>query len=124
MSVLLHADLRRYGDFISELIKGHPMTNFNIPHFGFSRRLISPLLEKYDNCYTDLSSMAPFVREAQRSYLEFIRYHQDRILFGSDAFIDQPETVRSMMEFFSSLIDDQELLTKIFNKNYLKFHKQ
>ncbi len=123
MSVLLHVDLRRYGDFISEIIRGHPATNFNIPHFGFSRRKISCFLEEYENCYTDTSSLTSFVKKQPRTYLEFMRRYKDRILFGSDALIGQPETVHSAREFFLNYIDDPELLKKIFNNNYLKFHE-
>ncbi|MGD9033539.1 MAG: amidohydrolase family protein [Desulfobacteraceae bacterium] len=122
MTVLVHADLRRYADFISEMIKGHPTTNFNIPHFGFSRRAISAFLEKYDNCYTDVSSLAAFISKDPRTYLEFISRYQNRILFGSDALIDQPETVQSTMQFFSNFIDDSALSHKILHENYLNFH--
>jgi hypothetical protein len=76
MAILVHVDLRRYGDFISEMIKAHPMTNFNIPHFGFSRREISPLMEKCENCYTDLSSLTVFMKREPETYLEFIGRYQ------------------------------------------------
>ena len=122
MTVLVHADLRRYAEFISEMIKGHPTTNFNIPHFGFSRRAISAFLEKYDNCYTDVSSLSAFMSKEPRTYLEFISRYQNRILFGSDALIDQPETVQSTMQFFFNFIDGHALSNKILHENYLKFH--
>lgn len=123
MSILVHVDLRRYGDFISEMIEAHPMTNFNIPHFGFSRRRISPLMEKYGNCYTDLSSLTAFMKKEPDTYLEFMCRYQDRILFGSDALIGQPEVVQSSREFLFNFLEDKALLTKIWSTNYLKFHK-
>jgi predicted TIM-barrel fold metal-dependent hydrolase len=52
-----------------------------------------------------------------------MRRYKDKILFGSDALIGQPETVHSAREFFLNYIDDPELLKKIFNNNYLKFHE-
>jgi hypothetical protein len=124
MSILVHADLRRYSDFISEMIKAHPMTNFNIPHFGFSRREISSLLEEYENCYTDLSSLAAFVKKEPETYLEFIRRYKDKILFGSDALIGGPEVVQSTRDFFFNFLSDKALLTRVFSKNYLEFHKR
>ncbi len=123
MSILVHVDLRRYGGFMSEMIKAHPMTNFNIPHFGFSRREISPFLEAYGNCYTDLSSLTAFMKKEPETYLKFIGRYQDRILFGSDALIGQPEVVQSSREFLYNFLDDKALLTKIWRTNYLKFHK-
>jgi len=123
MCVLIHIDLRKYGEFVEEMIKSHPLTNFNIAHFGFSRRAIAPLLEKYDNCYTDFSSLIPFIRKAPGVYKEFIERYQSRILFGSDALIGRPEETKSALDFFLDYLDDQELLTKILNENYFKFHK-
>lgn len=123
MFVIIHVDLRRYGEFIGEVLKSYPLTNFNIPHFGFSRRAIGPLLEKYDNCYTDSSSLTPFIRKAPRPYKEFIERYRDRILFGSDALIGRPKRTKSAMDFFSDYLNDQVLLTKIFKENYFKFHK-
>ncbi|EFK09372.1 conserved hypothetical protein [delta proteobacterium NaphS2] len=87
MCITIHADLRRYGRFIETMIKEHPNTNFNIPHFGYSRRAISPILEKYPNCFTDLSSLDSFVKN-RGSYLDFIRHYRDKVLFGSDASIN------------------------------------
>ena len=55
MLVLFHADLRKYGGFVEEMVRSHPKTNFNIPHFGSSRKLISVLMDRYPNCYTDVS---------------------------------------------------------------------
>ena len=123
MFVIIHIDLRKYGEFIEEVIKSHRLTNFNIAHFGFSRRTIAPLLEKYDNCYTDLSSLTPFIRKAPGVYREFIERYHDRILFGSDALIGRPEETKSALNFFLDYLDDQGLLTKILNENYFKFHK-
>lgn len=123
MPVLLHVDLRKHGAFISEQLRQHPQINFNIPHFGFSRREIGFLLERYPNCYTDLSSLAPFMKEDPGSYQDFITRYQDRILFGSDAVIGQPETVRSALIFLEEFLDDQEIFLRLVNKNYLKFHR-
>jgi predicted TIM-barrel fold metal-dependent hydrolase len=123
MPILLHVDLRKHGAFVSEQIGQHPQINFNIPHFGFSRREIGFLLESYPNCYTDLSSLAPFMKEDSGSYEDFIRRYQDRILFGSDALISQPETVQSALIFLGEFLNDQEIFLKLVNKNYLKFHR-
>ena len=123
MPVLLHVDLRKHGAFVSEQLGQHPQVNFNIPHFGFSRREMGPLLEKYPNCYTDLSSLRSFMQEDPGSYREFIQTYQERILFGSDALIGQPETVQAALIFLEEFLNDQEIFLKLVNKNYLKFHR-
>jgi len=121
MPILMHVDLRRYGDFVEEMIRSHPGTHFNIPHFGFSRRVISFLLEKYPNCYTDMSSLTSFMEKEPAPYKSFIKQYQDRILFGSDAVIGQPERVESTLEFMNRFLKDMEIFHKLVNKNYMNY---
>ncbi|EFK09319.1 conserved hypothetical protein [delta proteobacterium NaphS2] len=124
MFITIHADLRKYGQFIENMIKEHPMTNFNICHFGFSRKAVSTLLDKYPNCFTDLSSLGPFMAKSPSSYLDFIKHYQDKVLFGSDALVGRPENVESSSRFFGGRLDDPELIEKVFSRNYLAFHKR
>jgi hypothetical protein len=56
MLVLFHADLRKYGEFVEEMVRSHPKINFNIPHFGSSRKLMSVRMDRYSNRYTDFFS--------------------------------------------------------------------
>ncbi|MBI4634387.1 MAG: amidohydrolase family protein [Deltaproteobacteria bacterium] len=121
MCVLLHADLRRYGDFVNEMIRSYPQTNFNVPHFGFSRKTIIHLLETYPNCYTDTSSLVPFMTDDPLSYKSFIREYQDKILFGSDAMIGTPERVESSLRFVEQFLDDRETFHKIVHTNYCTY---
>lgn len=122
MTILFHVDLRKYGEFVREMLASHPRTNFNIAHFGFSRRSLAHLLDNYPNCYTDISSMTPFIKSELSSYLNFMKHYQNRILFGSDAMIDQPATVQNTIRFIIDFVDDPGLLKKMFRENYLAFH--
>ena len=124
MPILIHADLRKHGPFIEEMVRSHPYTNFNLPHLGFSRRAISPLLERYPNCYTDLSSMVPFMKQDEASYKSFIQRYQDKILFGSDALIDQPDHIQSALKSVSRILGDEGILHRVMNRNYNLFHAQ
>ncbi len=121
MPVLMHVDLRKYGDFVAEMIKSFPETNFNIAHFGFSRRAVSVLLEKYPNCYTDMSSLESFMEKDPVSYRSFMKRYQDRILFGSDALISEPERVESTLRFTNRFLEDQDLFHKLVNRNYINY---
>ncbi|NWG03914.1 MAG: amidohydrolase family protein [Syntrophaceae bacterium] len=121
MPVLIHVDLRKYGNFIAEMIGNFSRINFNIPHFGFSRRAISSLLDQYPNCYTDMSSLVSFMEKDPVSYRRFIQEYQDRILFGSDAVIGQPETVQSTINFLSQFLEDEIVFNKLINKNYMNY---
>ena len=122
MPVIFHGDLRRYGQFIEDMIGSHPSTNFNLPHFGFSRRLVSSLLEKYPNCYTDLSSVIPFMGGDTVSYKRFIQKHQDKILFGSDALIDQLDQIELALKSVMRFLEDDGIFHKLVHKNYKVFH--
>jgi hypothetical protein len=121
MPILMHVDLRKYGDYVAEMIGGFPKTNFDIPHFGFSRRAMSFLLEKYPNCYTDMSSLESFMEKDPASYKDFIKQYQDRILFGSDALIGQTDRVQSTLKFINRFLEDTEIFHKLVNKNYMKY---
>ncbi len=121
MPILMHVDLRRYEDFVEEMIKSYPRINFNIPHFGFSRRAMSLLLDKYPNCYTDMSSLVSFMEKDPASYKSFIQQYQDRVLFGSDAVMGQPERVESTLEFMNRFLKDMEIFHKLVNKNYINY---
>jgi len=122
MCVLLHADLRRYGDFVKEMIVSHRSTNFNIPHFGFSRKTIAHFLETCPNCYTDTSGLLHFMEEDPLSYRDFIQEYQDRIIFGSDAFVHEPEHIDACRKFVERLVDKPETVHKLICKNYEEFH--
>jgi len=121
MPILMHADLRKYGNFVGEMIGNFPKTNFNIPHFGFSRRAISSLLDQHPNCYTDMSSLISFMEKDPVSYKSFIKRYQDRILFGSDALVSQPEKIQSTLKFIDRFLEDMEIFHKLVNKNYMNF---
>lgn len=121
MPVLIHVDLRKYGDFVAEMLESYSRTNFNIAHFGFSRRAISVLLEKYPNCYTDMSSLEAFMEKDPLSYKSFIKRYQDQILFGSDALISEPERVESTLQFIDRFLGDEEVFYKLANKNYMDY---
>ena len=122
MLVLFHADLRKYGGFVEEMVRSHPKTTFNIPHFGSSRKLMSVLMDRYSNCYTDVSSLPPFMQRDPASYRDFVTDYQDRILFGSDGVIDRPEGIESALGFLRRFLDEDEVFDKLVRRNFLRFH--
>lgn len=96
--------------------------HFNIPHFGFSRKAVSSLLDHYPNCYTDLSSLRTFMEQDSDSYRGFIQRYQDRILFGSDAIVSEVENVQSGLKCLEGFLGNAEILSKLVNENYLTFY--
>jgi len=118
MPILMHVDLKRYGDFVEDMLRSFPRIPFNIPHFGYSRKSVSCLLDRYPNCYTDMSSLTSFMDKDPVAYRSFIQQYQDRVLFGSDAIIGQPEKIESTLQFMNQFLRDIEILDKLVNKNY------
>lgn len=122
MTILMHADLRKHGEFVAEMMSAHPQTHFNIPHFGFSRKAMSALLDRYPNCYTDISSLRIFMERDPESYRNFIQRYQTRILFGSDAIVGQPDHIESAIKFLEQFLGHTGIFFKLMNENYLTFH--
>ncbi|MBN2467556.1 MAG: amidohydrolase family protein [Deltaproteobacteria bacterium] len=121
--IIFHANLNEYGDFTIDILQAHKGHPFIIPHFGFSRRIMATFLERLDNCYSDFSSLLPFMRKDPQKYLEFITTFQDRILFGTDATLGQPGLIAEYADFIIHLIRDEETRNKIMIDNYRHFHR-
>ncbi|BBO81022.1 hypothetical protein DSCO28_15880 [Desulfosarcina ovata subsp. sediminis] len=123
MSVLFHVDLREYYDFTEDMLNSFSATNFNIAHLGFSRRMVSGLLYRHENCYSDISSLSPFMKKQPEAYLDFITRYQDRLLFGSDAIIANPEHIKDAKLTFQNVVADTTVCAKVMATNYLRFHQ-
>jgi len=122
--IIFHANLRRYADVVKEILQANPGCPFIIPHFGFSRKIMAEFMEQFDFCYTDFSSLLHFMERNPKSYLDFITTFQDRILFGTDAFLGDPTLAAKYLTFTMNLIYDEECRTKIMFENYLRTHQR
>ena len=118
--VIFHVDLRLHEDFARKILEKFPGHPFIFPHFGFSRKIIVQLIENYDDCYTDFSSLLPFMQKTPEAYSKFIIKYQDRVLFGTDATTDWPDLVNQYIETVKMLIDDEVVLQKIFQLLFRK----
>ena len=121
--VIFHADLRLHEEFVRDILTnfaGHP---FIFPHFGFSRKIMARFIEQFDGCYTDFSSLLPFMQKSPDKYREFIETYEDRVLFGSDATSDWPDLISEYIETVKTLIHDDVILKKVFRDNYLRVHQ-
>ena len=80
-----HIDLSVHGDFAQECLERHPTVRVDIPHFGFSRKVLARFFERYPLLVTDISSMLPFMSDDPDAYRAFFHRFPDRVLLGSDA---------------------------------------
>ncbi|MFH1983369.1 MAG: amidohydrolase family protein [Pseudomonadota bacterium] len=83
--LVYHADLSLHSGFVEECLQAHPLLRVNVPHFGFSRKRMAGLLDRYDGLMTDISSLGPHIDTAPASYRDFILDYPDRVMLGSDA---------------------------------------
>jgi len=119
--MLFHVDLNRYNGYVCELISAFPNVLFNVPHFGSSRKRMAEILSRYPNCYTDFSSLLPFMKAAPETYKDFIQTFSDRVLFGSDAILGQPSMVKVYADYVKTLLAG-DLLEKVTWRNFRRFH--
>ncbi len=117
LPVLYHMDARRYGDVMSAILEDFPRLRINFPHFGIGRRAFSKILDRYPNAYTDIAYMRPHIQQDPASYADFIRHYPDRVCFGSDALIYQPEIVLDYISLVRSLKLTEDLEMAIFSDN-------
>jgi hypothetical protein len=66
--------------------------------------------------------MVPFMKKDAASYKSFIQRYYDKILFGSDALIDQPDQIQSALKSVRRILGDDGILHKVMNRNYNLFH--
>lgn len=120
--VIFHADLRKYGPFVEDVLASHSKTRFILPHFGFSRKAVSGILERLDYVYTDFSSLLPFMQKAPEAYKGFVEDHAGRILFGSDATVGWPGLIGEYMDAVRGMIRNEHVLRQVLETNYLRIH--
>lgn len=117
LPVLYHMDARRYGEVMQAILEDFPRLRINFPHFGIGRKAFRSILDRYPNVYTDIAYMLPHIQNDPASYRDFISHYPDRVCFGSDALIYQPEIVLAYIELVRGLGLSQELERKVFSEN-------
>lgn len=120
--ILFHADLRLHKNVVEDILEAFNPCPIIIPHFGFSRKIISQLMERFEHCYTDFSSLLPFMMEKPQDYVDFISAYSDRILFASDTLFGLPSWSAYYLEFVMDFIHNEETREKILYRNYARIH--
>lgn len=121
LPVLYHMDANRYGDVMRAILDDFPRMRINFPHFGIGRKAFRQILDHYPNVYTDIAYMSPHIQNNPASYSDFISHYPDRVCFGTDALIYQPEIVLDYIELLRSLKLSEEVEDKVFSENPRSF---
>ena len=117
LPVLYHMDANRHGDVMRAILDDFPRLRINFPHFGIGRRAFSAMLDHYANVYTDIAYMAPHIRNNPASYRDFICHYPDRVCFGSDALLYQPEIVLDYIDVVRALELPETVEKRVFSLN-------
>lgn len=121
LPVLYHMDAGRYGDMMRAILDDFPLLRINFPHFGIGRKAFSKMLDHYPNVFTDIAFMMPHMQSNPASYGDFISHYRDRVCFGSDALLYQPEIVLAYIELVRRLRLAEEVEVNIFSVNPRRF---
>jgi len=117
LPVLYHMDVNRYQDVALAILRDFPRLRINFPHFGISRKAIRKLFDSSSNVYTDIAYMRPHIVKDPQSYKDFIQHYPDRVCFGTDALLYQPEIVLQYIDLVRSLQLTEDLETGVFSTN-------
>lgn len=121
LPVVYHMDANRYGDVMRAILDDFPRLRINFPHFGISRKALARILDRYPNVYTDIAYMLPHIRGNPASYADFISHYPDRVCFGSDALLYQPEIVLDYIQLVRKLRLPGEMENQLFSGNPRRF---
>ncbi|TYO99403.1 amidohydrolase family protein [Geothermobacter ehrlichii] len=121
LPVVYHMDARLYGDVMRAMLDDFPRLRINFPHFGIGRKAFAPILDRYPNVYTDIAYMLPHISANPAGYRDFICHYPDRVCFGSDALLYQPEIVLDYIDLVRSLKLPEEVEQGIFSENPRRF---
>jgi len=121
LPVVYHMDARQYGDVMSAILEDFPRLRINFPHFGIGRKAFGKILERHPNAFTDIAYMHPHIQQNPASYRDFIAHYSDRVCFGSDALLYQPEIVLEYSALVKGLHLSARIESKVFSENPRKF---
>jgi Amidohydrolase len=121
LPVLYHMDAHRYGEVLRAILDDFPRLRINFPHFGIGRKALRNILDVYPNVYTDIAYLRPHILKDPESYRDFIRHYPDRVCFGTDALLYQPEIILQYIDLVHALQLPEDLETRVFSGNPRRF---
>lgn len=121
LPLLYHIDSRRYGEELTALLDDFPRLRVDIAHLGISRTSFCKFLDRYPNVFTDIANLLPHIRSNPESYRDFIMHYPDRVCFGSDAFLYQPEKVLAYLQMMRDLYLPEEIVSQVLYSNPVRY---
>ncbi len=103
LPLICHLNLHNHFEYAFEFLSNFPNLQINFPHFGFSRKKMSLLLDKFNNCYSDISGLYDYIEKDPKSYCDFIEHYKDRVMFGSDCAWNEAERTEGYLGLVEAL---------------------
>lgn len=105
LPIVVHVDLREARRGFLDLLAAHPGVDACLCHLGYSRRLCAEVLAEMPGLLTDLSGIELHrnIWDRLPDYRRFVEDHRDRVLFGSDQYIGDPEALRATWSLLGAL---------------------
>ena len=132
--ILAHMSIRSYPEHSEQLentLKKFPQQIFIIPHYlGAAPRLddiVSPLLDKYPNLYTDVSMgggknrYVSYIQGFRKTFRQFFKKYHNRLFWGTDLFIG-PKSSKNTRFYHNRIKHDINLFDEKFF--YSPFHEE
>ncbi len=103
LPMIYHVDLSYHLEWARELLDAFPTVRTNIPHFGYSRRIMDGLFREFPNLYTDTAALLPFMQQSPGGYREYVEKFPDRVMLGSDGGLWRLGLAFDYAQFFNEL---------------------
>ena len=121
LPLICHLNLHHHFEYAREFLSNFPRLNINFPHLGFSRKKMGLLLDKFNNCYSDISGLFDYIEKDPKSYCDYIEHHKDRIMFGSDCAWNEAKRTEGYLGLVEGLPLDNQCRQKLVYDVALKF---
>ena len=121
LPVLYHLDLNYHLAWARELLETYPTVRTNIPHFGYSRRVMDGLLREFPNLCTDTGLLLDHMRRSPDSYREFFEKHPDRVMMGSDSGLGRMGVAFEYVQFIAELSLPTRVRDAVLYENACRF---
>ena len=93
----------------------------NIPHMGFSRKKMAKLFDNYENCFTDIAGLKPYIKKSPEKYIAFIEHYHDRVMFGTDCPWNEAGEVVRFLDLIEPLPFKVRTRKNLLYNNAMKF---
>lgn len=121
LPIVYHMDARRYGELMKALMEDFPNVRVDFAHFGIGRNAFRMFMDRYPNVFTDIASLLPHIKANPSGYRDFIMHYDDRICFGSDAYLYAPHILLDYIHAVRELRLPEEVESKVLSENPRRF---